>query len=97
MRSRCIHLILCRRSSATVPHVQNRESSAWEVNGHRTLAHAQLGGLQAPSSLKPAGFQLDVADSSSWKTTRQTAHFKAPCSCEDIESVFAAYDAKDLD
>ena len=62
-------------SSATVPHVQNRESGAREVKGHRTLTHAQLGGLQVPSSLKPAGFQLDAADLSSWKTTRANGSF----------------------
>ena len=75
MRNRCIHLVLRRRSSATVPRVQNRESGAREVKGHRTFAHAQLGGPQVLSSLKSAGFQLDAADLSSWKTTRANGSF----------------------
>ena len=75
MRNRCIHLVLRRRSSATVPRVQNRESGAQEVKGHRTFTHAQLGGPQVLSSLKSAGFQLDAADLSSWKTTRANGSF----------------------
>lgn len=89
MRNRCIHLILRRRSAATVPHVQNRESGAREVKGHRTLTHAQLGGPRVPSSFKPARFQLDAADLSSWKTTRATGSFLGSMQLRGCE-LFAA-------